>query len=1575
MRVVNAVLNGLTSRAHRDTLGLSNITTMAALRAHIRASVGVVGDTPEGKVMAVHVDGDNRRREHTRRRKWCRHCGKQDHDVNDCQFDTPVCFLCQQPGHRQRNCPRRRRRRARQRDRASHDDDMAETPAYSPRAHGTSVPADDGRGQRARVSRSVMNSMVVVVDDARPDVTTPTGASVMTTQVLAGDPHVAAVPHVLVKVGDEPAVALVDSGASTSMVATSFVNLVDNDEHSVFELSTPLRVTGVWNQTRMLTQGVNMAVTLGSQRFHHRFVVAPNGHELPGGVAFVLGCDFITRHGVDIRGGEGGQAQVMVGDTPVQHASPAMSVFATRCEFSSVTDRACAGDLKPVHQSSSTTAVVHAATAEADATPLDSDSEDDGYSTPPPGDVAGMLHGMDAAFSQDALDIGDIDPSIVSFHIDTGDAKPQRVRRIPASPPAKRIITAHVLLWMLAGCVERARDESAWSAPTVLVPKKDVTADGVVKAITPSYIVTDEMRERDRRRVQQVERVLRMPHGPRRRKLSRQLAAELAEIVKGTRLCVNYRALNSVTVTDAAHIKSAEEIFCELPPQPALISVVDWKSGFNAVRVAPDSIPKTTFSTPIGQMHMLRLGFGFKNAPMAIARAGDIVLAGTTAKIYVDDVAIVSQQDSQDRDLIPGLGYTRAEWRRHCRQVRQVLRACIRYGVKLHKEKSKFAVLQADYVNRNISPEGLRKRGDHLPLLARYPSPRNKGDVATFLGLAGYFRDFVPHFAEEAAILSDLKPASVKFTWTDEHEAAMRRIINIILSDVVLQIPDFSKCFHLQTDASNISIGGTLMQMDKEGRLRPLQFISRKLTAAERKWSVKDRELLAIVWAVKKWSMFLRFAKFTVWTDHRNLAWLLNQQQHSGRVERWLLGLMSLAGNMTIRYKPGVQNPVADALSRVEIEQSFVDVLHAHGLLDIPDDSLSLGTDKLITPPSHAATVKGSTTMTTGDATPLTMAAVEATLLLAPVHVVPTMDELVCAQREDPKLAGLVKRLEEHGVDELPIRELVRPPHYKEWVLKLDATGCLVAVAPDATQRAVVPPSLQQAYVAVAHDDHGHLGQKATIAKLRRRLFWPNLSSDVQAFIQQCVTCRRTKSTSPAKQGLMQPYFCSQPRDVVHLDIVGPLVVSTQGYKYILTMRCRFSRWTAAAPLSSITAEAVCDVFLREWIYRYGTPRCIITDRGTQFTSSLLAGLCKKLGVKQRFTSSWHPQTNQVERSHRDIVRLLAARLQDVEHDQWPDHLGLVMFALNTTPSTTTGYSPFELWFGYPAVTTFSMVATSALPPAESHHEYLERFQQRLTTIHDAADEAQRRQANNNKLRYDADHVAVHFNPGDRVLVRDFRANATKLDLKFSKPATIVKRLSPLLYEVVFDPRDRRRRQQVKRIHVQRILLFKRHHDRDDDNDIVAPEPMQVPGDVKKEEELEVDDAVAGTVNEDAKQEEPVLADAEDVMNEDVKDEASVKRDVEEVEKQGHGDTTLQPVILRSSLLRASGLKYLVLLPGAKVLMWLDEEQVPISAVKLFKTKAKTRDRAWRAEARRLEQQYPVLDCDPDLRADQDQDE
>jgi hypothetical protein len=209
----------------------------------------------------------------------------------------------------------------------------------------------------------------------------------------------------------------------------------------------------------------------------------------------------------------------------------------------------------------------------------------------------------------------------------------------------------------------------------------------------------------------------------------------------------------------------------------------------------------------------------------------------------------------------------------------------------------------------------LKPEQDKVDKVLAATPPKTKKEVRAFLGLASYYRRFVPNFASLSSPLSDLtkKGNPDKVVWTEVCDRSFSELKRLLGSQPVVILPDLSKTFTLRTDASDVGLGAVLLQETSDG-LRPVSYASRKLLPAEVRYATIEKECLAVVWAIRKFEQFLYGHSFVLETDHQPLTFLQKGKLSSNRLARWALILQEY--DIRVKVIPGKENIGADFLSR-----------------------------------------------------------------------------------------------------------------------------------------------------------------------------------------------------------------------------------------------------------------------------------------------------------------------------------------------------------------------------------------------------------------------------------------------------------------------------------------------------------------------------------------------------------------------------------------------------------------------------------------------------------------------------------
>ena len=742
---------------------------------------------------------------------------------------------------------------------------------------------------------------------------------------------------------------------------------------------------------------------------------------------------------------------------------------------------------------------------------------------------------------------------------------------------------------------------------------------------------------------------------------------------------------------------------------------MDLQSGYFQVALEEESKEKTAFITHAGLYEFNVMAFGLCGAPSCFERLMECVLRGLhwkIALIYLDDVLVYSRTFDD-----------------HLHRLRLVFDRFRAAGLKLKPKKCFFGRKKVKFLGHVVSEEGVRPDPAKIQAIKEYPVPTRVKDVRAFLGLANYYRKFVKDFAKIACPLNDLTKKAVKFYWSAECQVAFDTLKEALTQAPILAYPDFQLPFHLYVDASDDALGMVLGQI-QNGKEVAISYAGRKLLAAERNYSVTEREALAVVAGVKYFQPYVYGKKFIVYTDHNAVRWLMNIKEPTGRLARWALLLQQY--DFEIVHRAGKSNGNADALSRRDYDSIIAAV-----------DTSGVQTDKI--------------------------------------------KDL---QRKDPALSDIIEYLEWETLPENSKEAKKLLYTIDHYYLDPDGILCHILVPggkrlPTPKSQLVVPASLRHEVLINAHDlpTGGHLGVNKTYSKLRDRYFWPKMYMDVQHWCLTCEHCAMKKSPKQRRTAPLIPIPVEAPFEKVSCDISGPWPVTHKDNRYILVFIDMCTNWPEAFAIPNIEAKTVAEIFVKEIVSRHGAPRVLLTDRGSNFLSSLFREICLLMNTDKIFTSGYRPQTNgKVERFNGTLAQSLSMYVSGNQKD-WDEHLNSVLFAYRVSPSEVTGESPFYMLYGREPLLPMD---TALLPPREMSPlvaDHRARVVEHIERVRRIAAENTQRAQQKMKEQHDLHAEQPSFSLGDKVWVytpKNRRGLSKKLAHNYHGPYRIVEFLSPV---------------------------------------------------------------------------------------------------------------------------------------------------------------------------------------------------
>ena len=817
------------------------------------------------------------------------------------------------------------------------------------------------------------------------------------------------------------------------------------------------------------------------------------------------------------------------------------------------------------------------------------------------------------------------------FTIDTGDTKPINVRPRSYSPVDLEKIKAFIDENLKNGVISES--ESPWSFPLVIAQK---------------------------------------PNG-------------------GTRVCVDYRALNQVTLKDAHALPRIDESLLRFFNMK-VFSKIDLKSGYWQIILDKLSRAKTAFSTRYGHYEWNVLPFGLSNAPGAFQRRINRVLRRYIDKfciVYLDDILIYSENHEE-----------------HERHVKTILRALSRAGLILNLDKCTFFAEEIKFLSHIVNKHGFRPDPANIIKILQWATPRTITELRGFLNLASHYRKYIAQFSDIALPLTDLmqgSPArgSALTRWGEREQESFEALKKAVTSEPVLRHPQIGKLFIIDPDSSQFTIGAVLLQYfpnSKTGKmeLHPIAFESKKLTETESRYSAQERELLAAKYALDHWRHIIEGSEILIRTDHQSLETYRTKKHLTPRLVRFMQDIEHY--NPLFTYRRGLLQTVPDALSRMpglreEGEPADTERFYyvQDFLLEAPEPEPNPSTDQLLA--KRARRTK----------------------------YYERMEKFHKAMRI---ISNTDDDFKEHA-ENYQLRD-----------------GVLYNVHLDTP--VITNPEDLARIIEDVHKDLGHYGKRTTTNGVRQRYeVATDLWEEGEKVLDACVPCQLYKNV-PEQVAPIHPYGTKKAFELWEIDFVGHLPETPRGGKYLITAIDYGTSRALAWVLDEKSSQAAAEM-LMEIIWGHGKPGEIISDNGEEFRGQEFQALVKRYGIDHNKTSPGHPQTNgKVERLNHELIQRLKRITIEKGKDlnDWDLYLREALFAFHAHVNHKTGASPFFLQYGVEPILPSTSTTTDPITRVELAEavEYRRKHVQDLSKYRTEA--AERYQAGLRRLAENRDETS-----------------------------------------------------------------------------------------------------------------------------------------------------------------------------------------------------------------------------------------
>ena len=504
--------------------------------------------------------------------------------------------------------------------------------------------------------------------------------------------------------------------------------------------------------------------------------------------------------------------------------------------------------------------------------------------------------------------------------------------------------------------------------------------------------------------------------------------------------------------------------------------------------------------------------------------------------------------------------------------------------LRLKPRKCQLLREKVPFLGYVVSKEGIAPDPNKTEKVRNYPHPVYVTSVRCFLGLASYYRRFIPRFAAVASPLHALTKKGATFQWMRECEESFNSLKRLLTSAPVLAYPRFGPdcAFILETDASTVGLGAVFSQAQDDGTIHPIAYASRSVNRHERNYAISELETLGLVWAVHYFQTYLLGHPCTVYTDHAACLSILNTSRPSGKLARWALTVQEM--DLTIKHKSGKKNSNADALSRCPVTE-----------IPVPTNGL------LVNAPESDEEVRVCSVEQ--------QKAVEDSSL--------DLKKVSECQLKDTDSAAMLaylldgtlpegKKLSHRIVLESKQFEVVDNVLYRE-SSTVPGRWCLV-----------VPKEFCTALLTESHQGHfaGHLAEKKVYDRLQCHYWWKGMKHNVHSFCRSCLVCASRKGGRRTYKPPLAPIPVGGPFHRVAVDILQ-LPLTANGNTYIVVFMDYLTKWPEAFPMPDQKAETIAKHFVEGVVCRHGIPEQLLSDHGQNCLSSLVQEVCSLLKVKK----------------------------------------------------------------------------------------------------------------------------------------------------------------------------------------------------------------------------------------------------------------------------------------------------------------------------------------------------------------------
>ena len=996
--------------------------------------------------------------------------------------------------------------------------------------------------------------------------------------------------------------------------------------------------------------------------------------------------------------------------------------------------------------------------------------------------------------------------------LDTPEGRVTHKRQFPIAERMRPVLQEAIDQWLEEGVVTRVTEPTKFNTPIFPIPKKD-------------------------------------PSG------ARTLC----------RPCMDYRELNALTESDKYPLPLISDIF-EALRGSRYFTALDLKSAYHRFPVLKEHQHKTAFTWNDVQYKFLRAPFGLKNLPSQFQRVIHYVFQDCPfVRAFIDDAIVFSP-----------------DWDTHVKHVKAAIQRLNDAKLILNVEKCHFFKTSLVLLGFRVDAYGHSIDTEHIRRASNWPQPSTGRQVQAFLGFVNYFREHLPMASKLTAPLDTLRNLK-RITapdWTLDCQQSFDKLKEILFYGPALAYPDFNNTFLVATDASKTGIGAVLYQEDPESKKRRyVSFQARSLTKSERNYSATKRELLAIVFALRKFHRYLWGTHFELYTDHRALVYLHSQQNLSPMLAGWYDLIFDY--DFTVFHRPGIQNILPDSLSRffpdtprqlastseaptirtmspADEVQPELQVVRLNNRAFIPtkaypdDAGFDLYTpDKITIPRQNKSVVKLGIAAAPPPGCYLRIAD-RSSMAISGITVHGSVVDpsytgeiaVILYNHNDfdkpfirgHKIAQIIP--EKISFPRVVLRESVQDLHTAnptsrgsrgfgssdtsdappqrgsenyptassssptpslssdnssdndDWPdlnnlehTKYDMPPGVrsVTIRSTSKSRADKEFSLEERKQLLQQQhEMGHFGAEAVVQALKsQNIQWPNMHDEAKKICGTCIQCLRYNI---AKRGYhpLKPIIANEPFDHIAVDLAGPFPTSRTQQHWLLVIIDIHSRFVILRTLPDKSGPEVAQALLRVF-FDFGFPRIIQSDNGTEFVNQVVKEMTKSAGIDHRLITPYHPRANgSAERTVQTAKRLILKLIKGIKKD-WSLFVPFAQYCINIKIAQRTKTAPFVAMFGRQPNGLSDHTNVKPTPLTEENMERHANFMRKV--LFPAIYDATQRVTAAVKERFDSKHKMIDIALDTYVMIVD-ETRSRKTDPANEGPFKVIRRTKGGSYEL-----------------------------------------------------------------------------------------------------------------------------------------------------------------------------------------------